>query len=356
MYKQYNTDLYVVDSHCHVSFPQRIEESLRDYQKLFQELHISEAGLLSCPVSSHNETGMDVLENMKILYLKDRLDIPAFAYAGFTEHWDDPEKYAQFAETMLAMGFDGFKSLEEHPYDRKKLGKGLPDPSFSEFFQVLDRKKLPIVCHVGDPRPNWSEKTAYAGVKELGRLYGDDFMSLDELYAEMEAVIPRYPNIRFILAHFYFLSDNYERACKLMEENPNVYFDICPGGEMFVNFSMDPEKWRDFFISYHDRIIMGSDHYALGYGKGRYDLARSFLEGTQPLEYQGYPVTPIHLPKNVLEDIYCNNIKRLTGTTPKPVDRKRAYEYCLYIRDHLMDQLTEMGKDNLKTIMEHFED
>ena len=92
------------------------------------------------------------------------MEIPIFAYASFTEHWDDPKKYNQFAKLMLEMGFDGFKSLDEHPNNRKKLGKGLQHPSFSGFFEALDETKSPIVCHVGDPRPNWSAETAYEGV------------------------------------------------------------------------------------------------------------------------------------------------------------------------------------------------
>ncbi len=355
-YQQYDKSLYVLDNHCHISFPQRVEETLRDYEALVAKLAISEAGFLSCPVSSHNETGMDVLENMKTLYIKDTMNIPVFAYAGFTEHWADPEKYRDFANIMIDMGFDGFKSLEEHPKDRRDIGKGLPHPSFSGFFEVLNEKKLPIVCHVGDPRPNWAEETAYAGVKELGRLYGDDFMSLDELYAEMEEIIAKYPDIQFVLAHFYFISDNYDRAVELMETYPNVNFDICPGGEMFVNFTQDIERWREFFIRYRKRIIMGSDHYAEGYGIYRYNLARTFLEGSEPVEHQDSPVQPIGLPTDVLEDIYVGNAKRLTGAEPKSVDRKKAYAYCCYVRDNLMDQLTEMGKANLKTIMEHFKD
>lgn len=352
---QYDNALYVLDNHCHVSFPQPIEESFDGYLYWFRELGISEAGMLSCPVSSHNETGMDVLENMKILYLKDRFPFPTYAYFGFTEHWNDPDKYAEFARTMLAMGFDGFKSLEEHPHDRRNLGKGLNHPSFSRFFEVLDQKQVPGVFHVGDPRPNWDEGTAYAGVKELGRLYGPDFLSLDELYDEMEQIITQYPNIRFIMAHFYFISDNYDRACRLLEENPNLHFDLTPGGEMFINFSKDPEKWREFFIRYRHRILLGSDHYALGYGNSRYHLARNYLEGTESFLYQKKPIYPLHLPKDILEDIYCNNAKRLAGNAPRPVNHKLAYDHCCYIRDNLMAQLTDLGKQNLKTIMAHFQ-
>ena len=353
---QYDKSLYVLDNHCHVSFPQPIEESYSDYSRLFRELGICEAALLSCPPSGHGETPMDVLENMKVLYLKDRFPFPTFAYASFTEHWDAPGKYADFARSMLDMGFDGFKTMDGHPKCRKVLGKGLNHPSFAEFFEMLNEHQLPIVCHVGDPRPNWCAETADESAKRLGRLYGDDFLSLDALYAEMEEVIAKYPHAKFIMAHFYFVSDDYQRACRLMEQYPQLYFDLAPGGEMFVNFSKDPQKWRDFFIRYRKRILLGGDHYPAGYARHRYGLARDFLEGTEPTAYRNAPVFPIHLPQDVLQDIYCNNAHRLTGNVPKPVDRQLAYQHCCYIRDNLIDQLGEMGKANLQTIMAYFQD
>ena len=172
----------------------------------------------------------------------------------------------------------------------------------------------------------------------------------------MEEVIAKYPNTPFILAHFYFVSDNYEKACSLFENNPNIYFDLCPGGEMFLNFSKEPQKWKDFFIRYRHRLIMGSDHYAAGYGVNRYNLARNFLEGTEPMVYMDEPVIPINLPTDVLEDIYYKNIKRLIGKEPKPINRKLAYDHCCYIRDNFMEQLTETQKQNLEIITEHFKD
>ena len=352
---QYDKNIPVLDHHCHVCFPQRVEDSVKDYIKLYEELGIYEAAILSCPPSSHNDTYMDKTENLKVLYLKDKFPFPAYAYASFDTHWDDPEKYAEFAKQMLAIGYDGFKSMEQHPRCRKEFGKGLNHPSFAGFFHVLNDAGCPMVYHVGDPRNNWCQNTADASAVKSGRVYGPDFLSLDELYSETEEVIAKYPRINFVLAHFYFTSDNYDRACALMEKYPNMHFDLAPGGEMFVNFSKDPEKWREFFIRYRTRILMGGDHYPMGYARPRYNLARDFLEGTEPTEYRGDPVLPISLPRNVLDDIYWNNAHRLAGK-PKTINRKLAYEYGRSIQEHLADQLSELGKENLQTIMAHFAD
>lgn len=352
MTNQYDKTIPVLDHHCHICFAQPIEESVQGYEALFHRLGIHRAGLLSCPDSSHSEGGVDILENLKMLYLKERLSIPCYAYAGFTWHWDEPDRYADFAGQMLDMGFDGFKSLTRHPRNRKELGKGLNHPSFRGFFETADKHSSVMVCHVGDPRTSWHLDNPSEEMIRLGRVYDESNLSLDQLYDEMAEVIATYRNMKFVLAHFYFMSDNYERVCRLLDENPHVYLDLTPGGVMYVHFTKDPELWREFFLKYSDRIILGSDHYALGYGEIRYDLARSFLEGTQPFDYYGDTVSPFCLPREVLDNIYWNNIHALQPPMPRPVDRALAYEHCRYIADCCAHQLTAQGTANLKVMTE----
>ena len=355
MSEQFTRSNKVLDNHCHICFAQNIEESLSDYEKLFSELSISEAGLLSCPDADHCENGFDPTENIKVLYLKSRLSIPVYAYASFTWHFDEPAPYGDFAKEMLKMGFDGFKSLTQHPRSRKNLGKGLSHPSFAGFFKVLDESGSTIVCHVGDPKSSWDISTASKSAIELGRVYGEGFLSLEELYGEMERVYKTYRNVNFILAHFYFMSGDINRVEKLLWDNSNVYLDLTPGGEMYVNFTKDPVKWREFFIKHQDRIILGSDNYAKGYGKGRYALARNFLEGSEPFPYSGGgEIIPISLPNDALKNICSGNVKRLIGNTPKEIDRKAAYEHCLFIKENLFDKLSPIQRENLDIITRHF--
>ncbi len=345
---QYNLQIPVMDNHCHVCFPEPITESLENYRQLFAQLGIRQAGLLSCPASSHNKVGVDVLENMKMLYLKENLGIPCFAYAGFTWHTPDRQANADFGAQMLQMGFDGFKTLEQHPRVRKLYGKSLADPSLEDFFQMANANKNVMVCHVGDPSSSWDRSTASESAIKLGRVYADGFPSLESLRAEMEQVIARYPDMRFILAHFYFMSPEHDRMCRLLEEYPNVYLDLTPGGEMFVNFTKNPALWYDFFLQYSHRILLGSDHYATGAGRVRYELVRNFLEGTNPFTYGKDTISPICVPPEVLDNVYWKNIHRLLGDTPKPVNARMAFEHCCWIGEHF--DLDPLAQANLETM------
>ncbi len=343
-----------MDNHFHLCFPQPLEDSLKGFEALCAQLSISRLGLLSVPRSDHNDPYHDILENLKVLYIKDRLSLPCHAYADFIWHGEDPKDYLRQGEEALAMGFDAFKFLEMHPRVRKELGKGLNHPSFKDFFAFANESGSVAVCHVGDPRNSWDLNTATPTAIELGRVYGKEHLSLDALYAEMEEVIARYPRIRFVLAHFYFISDHYENACRLMERYSNVYLDLTPGGEMYVNFCKAPKLWREFFLRYQDRIILGSDLYAAGYGDNRHELARNFLEGSEPFDYVGNRITPMPLPRDVLEKIYMKNILSLLGDTPRPVNREKAYAHCRWIQAHHMDHLSPLGKENLETMMAYW--
>ena len=343
----------ILNNHCHVCFPEPIEDTVKGFEKVIDELQIDEIGVLSAPRGCHTGVELDILENLKMLYIKERLSVPVYAYAGFVYHSDDSSAYVQFAKDMLEMGFDGFKTLEQHPKNRKDIGKGLNDASFDDFFDYIGEKNIPMVCHVGDPRCNWDLDMATESAKMMGRVYDSSFLSLDELYGEMDELFRKHPDVPIILAHFYFKSDDYDGLVNLMETYPNIYLDFTPGTEMFINFSKNIAIWKDFFLRYSKRLIFGSDLYGAGYGVNRHQLVRQFLETSEPFDLmqRGDIVTPVHLPEDVLADIYGGNAKRLLGQKPKAINRKKVYEYCLDIAENHLNELNEIGKQNLETFL-----
>ena len=65
--------------------------------------------------------------------------------------------------------------------------------------------------------------------------------------------------------------------------------------------------------------------------------------------------TPICVPRDVLDKIYRKNAISLVGETPKPVNRKMAYDHCKYIEDNYAHQLTKQGRENLECMMMFWE-
>lgn len=348
----------LIDNHWHIFFPEKIDTTVEQTEQIVKKLGIDKIALLSYPYVHQPEQEVDILENLKVLYVKDRLSIPAYAYAGFTHYSDNAKENADFMRFMMDMGFDGWKSAEMHPRIHKQIQRGLNDASFEQTLAYIEEQEIPIVCHLGDPIEHWDADKVSDWVRENGRFYDDTYPSLKQLYDEMDEVLRRHPKLKVALAHFYFVSDDYEKAVHMMENHENVYMDLTPGTEMFVNFSKDPERWREFFIRYSKKIIMGSDLYPAGFGVDRHKLVRTFLEGSEPFVMESWPDTfvPLYLPKEVLEDIYVNNAERISSVNPKPVNREKAYAYCVYIAEHYAEELTDIGRENLQTFMDYWRD
>ncbi len=348
----------LIDNHCHILFPENIDITVSQGEELIKKLGIDKLAMLSWPYIHQPDQDLDVLENLKVLYFKERMSIPVYAYMGFYEYSDDGKENAAFMKRMIDMGFDGWKSSEMHPRMYKMLGKGLNDPAFAETFEYVEKEGIPIVCHLGDPKEHWNPDEVSEWCRENGRWYDETFPTLQQLYDEMDEVLERYPKLKIAMAHFYFLSIHYEKAVQLMEDYENFYMDLTPGTEMFKNFSKNSVLWREYFAKYSKKIIMGSDLYPAGYGVERHNLVRKFLERSEPFYEKIWDQTyvPIHLPNEMLKDIYVNNAERFSSVNPKPVNRKMAYDYCMEIAEKYGDTLTDIGKENLKIMTEYWRD
>lgn len=351
-------NIKIIDNHCHIFFPEKIDTTVQQTECMVNELGLEKIAILSYPHVHFPEQEWDILENLKALYVKDCLNIPVYAYAGFTHYSSDARKNADFMRNMMEMGFDGWKSAEMHPRLHKQLGYGLNHSSFAATFDYIQEQGVPIVCHLGDPITHWDINKVTKWERENDRFYDATYPSLEQLYDEMEEVLQKYPKLKIALAHFYFVSDDYDRAVHMMEAYENVYMDLTPGREMFVNFSKDPKRWREFFIRFSKKIIMGSDLYSAGYGVNRHELVRMFLEEDKPFKLDSWENTflPFNLPQEVLEDIYVGNAERISSETPKPVNRKKAYEYCKDIAENYWDELNDIGKENLEVFLKFWGD
>lgn len=63
-------------------------------------------------------------------------------------------------------------------------------------------------------------------------LYDDTYVNNEIQYRQMENMLQRHPNIKFIFAHMYFMSAQLPRLSALLDAYPNMMVDITPGLEM----------------------------------------------------------------------------------------------------------------------------
>lgn len=298
--------------------------------------------LLAHGAQAFNVLGVPTLwgqdNNLRSLHFKNLRPGATWAFGGL--HWQgkvcpQPEKQL---ELLIAAGFDGLKLLETKPDMQKDLGFLPDDQAFDAMFALAEEKHIPILWHVGDPAPFWHLDQAPQFAVENGWTYeGEGFLSLNELYERTERVLERHPNLRVILAHLYFCSDDMTHLMRLFERFPQVHIDITPGIEMYHNFAKDRDKWQDFFQKYSHRILLGSDT-TNDPGEGSWGnlaaLTRLILKDEDfeiwDIAMRGFSLSPAQF-----EAITRGNFTRLAGKAPKPINPEGLQQMLAFLKAHL---------------------
>jgi len=300
-----------------------------------------------------------VNQNAELVYLKARHPGRFYASGGL-DYLQAQEDRAHMSDilgaqihTLHEAGLDGLKLIEGKPTARKRFGIPLDAPEYEGMWAALEALQMPIVCHVADPEEFWDRAKVPAWALRRDWFYGDGtYPTKEALYAEIDHVLARHPTLKLILAHFYFLSADLERAARLLDAYPSVCLDITPGGEMYNNFTRSHEVAGAFFLRYQDRIVYGTDVSTRTIGQQGIEAAssypyfvRTFLETSEPftpppaiphwLEDDLDAIVPIELPREALDKIYHGNLERLYGAAPAPLKREVALVELERIADEI---------------------
>jgi predicted TIM-barrel fold metal-dependent hydrolase len=333
----------VVDGHIHFPHP----ELMDDLVAVMERIGLARANLVGVPDLQA------INQNPALIHFKAHHPERAYVCGAldYTQVWADParapEVLAGQIATLKAIGFDGLKLVEGKPVVRKLLAMPFDGPHYAGMWAALEEQGFPVVFHVADPEEFWDAERCPDWARAQGWFYGDGTYPLKEdLYAEVDRVLERHPELKIIFAHFYFLSADLARAGAFLDAHPHVCFDLTPGVEMYFNFARDLEATRDFFIEYQDRLVYGTDIGATAVQRdpspgldwddslGRAWIVRHFLETDGPfsapegighdlgMDSEGFH--GIALPSDVLEKIYRVNFERLFGAAPAPLDRDAA--------------------------------
>lgn len=307
----------IIDSHVHFVHPEYLEDILR----LMDEAGHARANLVCIPnpdATTHNPTA---------LYFKERHPGRVFL-SGALEYAPMLADMAHASQVLAgqvaalkSQGFDGLKLIEGKPQVRKLLPIPLDGPQYAGLWAALEAEGFPVVFHVGDPDEFWDPQRCPSWARESGWDYTDgSYPAKEALYAEVDAILKRHPRLKLVLAHFYFLSTELERAAAFLDAHPAVCFDLAPHTGMYQDFSRNPAAARDFFLRYAGRILYGTDMdtRALASGPQRYAfvrsipwLVRSCLENSGAFTLNGSEYRGLALPRPVLEQIYHANFERV---------------------------------------------
>lgn len=302
-----------MDMHIHTYSTLPMDQQVAYMKEMMEKRGYCGLGFVA---SLRNTAGFHPYSNEATLELKRRIP-GCYAFAAL----DHGKDFIEQAKAFMEQGFDGIKMLEGKPSNYRFWGIGYEGPRMDEFFAYAEERQIPLVIHNNDPRANWDlNNPKRAHLEAKGWFYGgEDLPSQEDFFVMLEKVFERHPNLRAALSHMGFYYDNLPRVSALMDRCPNLYMDLTPAVEVFMELSLTPDETQAFIRKYHDRIFFGTDtsvNWEPGsrireFNDQKVRMMEVFFEGDAPEVVAGkYPVAPMHVPAEILEEIYYTNALR----------------------------------------------
>ena len=259
--------------------------------------------------------------------------------------------------TLMALGLDGMKMIENKPTERKKWGIAQDDFSLDALYAAAEADDVPFLIHVNDPKNFWDAEAIPQWARDAGYFYGaEGYVSYEQILSESLRMCEKHPKLRVCFAHFLFLSDDHDRLRRIMDTHPNLWLDVTAGTEMYPNFSENRPLWRQFFLDYADRILYGTDNCAPMAGEDvriaevLNHLERSFFRGGGAIPLWDDTVYGLDLPEDVFGKLTRENFLRFAGEKPRPIDCAAAAAYLGQRLERADYRLTDREREMIRNV------
>jgi hypothetical protein len=315
----------LIDSHVHMV------DSYKPLQEMMQKMH---AGLMRCGFDKwcfaiNPSEGIHAL-HLNLLAFLFKLMYPesTYIFAGLDYHIPGTTHenfgFAFQAKQMLDIGVEGYKMYEGKPNARRICGNvPLTDPKYEGFFQLMEQRKSPVAIHLGDPPEFWdaSKLESYQGSK--GWFFGDiTFTPWQQINDEVFSLVRRYRGISFLIPQYGYFFPDLKKLGTLMDDNPNLYFDIAPAGKSYDFIKKNIHTYRSFVEKYSDRLIFAATGVCTNWSNG-VKKAKTILESLQILE----------LPTPVLQKVCSENFMSICR--PCQLNLKAIKKYASFVEKHV---------------------
>ena len=303
----------VIDIHSHQSTP----ISVGDFDRVMVGMEANNLRVLVNLSGSSGSRLRQGVEALRASKYKDRMVLFANVNFGSVGPGFGATAAKQLEEDIKAgaMGLKIFKDLGM--FVRKPDGSRVrvDDPELDPIWATCARLNVPVLIHTAEPQA-FFDPLDYSNERWLElALYPDrrhqTGVRFEELMTERNAMMKKHPNTRFILAHFGWHGNNLARAGKLLDENPNVFYDVAA---VLYDFGRQPRAAHDFFVKYQDRILFGKDSYQ----PDEYPYYwRVFETNDEYFDYYRdyhafWKLYGMGLPDPVLRKLYYQNALRVT--------------------------------------------
>jgi len=212
-----------------------------------------------------------------------------------------------------------------------------------------------VLIHSGDPQafftPDGPDNERHEELAAHPRwsFYGprpdsnESWPSWQTVFEQYERRVARHPGTTFVGAHFGNVPEEPETVARMLEAYPNLVVET--GARIPEIGRFDAARMREIWTRFADRILFGTDfqmasedEFVLG-SAGReldprsrvpifYEAHWRYFETddrgfAHPTPIQGdWTIDGIHLPREVLEQLYYRNAMRVFDLPPPPSERE----------------------------------
>lgn len=207
----------------------------------------------------------------------------------------------------------------------------LNDQKMKSLFDYLEKENIPVLGHQGEPKNCWlpvnemtvkSDREYYSKHPRYHMYKQKNYPDYWEHIKARDAILNRHPNLDFVGLHLGSLEWNLEKLAERLNKFPNFNVDLAERfSHLYYHTSRNRKKVKDFFESYQDRIIYGTD-IIVDPGKKEKKIVEEltrrwinhweFLSTDKELfsEEIEKNFRGLNLSKNVLKKIYFQNVIR----------------------------------------------
>lgn len=321
-----------IDIHCHINVerPAFMEQAL-EYN--FRILTIN------TDAPEINQTIEDQ-ERIAIIQRNAFPDHLAYLTSFSMEGWDiegwQQKTIAALEESFKkgAIGVKVWKNIGMVVKDKNSQFIMIDHPRFDPILDYIEKKGKPVCGHLGEPKNCWlpvenmtvnNDKEYFTNHPEYHMYLHTDFPSYDDQIKARDNMLRKHPNLHFLGAHLGSLEWSIDELAKHFDTFPNMNVDL--SGRMCHIEKQAAENWQkvyDFFITYQDRILYGTDEGDwIGAETDPAKLKENLLmvwkrdwkflttdESMTSWEVDGN-FNGLKLPKDVVKKIYCKNALKM---------------------------------------------
>ncbi|MEQ8220645.1 MAG: amidohydrolase family protein [Arenibacter sp.] len=168
-----------------------------------------------------------------------------------------------------AVGVKVWKNIGMSLKDDKGNYVMIDHPSFEPIFQFLEDNNILLLGHNGEPKNCWlptkdmtveSDKAYFMAHPEYHMFHHPEIPNYEAQLGARNNLLKRHPNLRFVGLHLASQEWDTNEVAAFLDQFPNAMVDLA---ERICHLQYQTiDHWKkiyDFFITYQDRIIYGSD-------------------------------------------------------------------------------------------------